>query len=141
MSYDFCMRHPFHILHPLFLKPIRACLGCKGDRICKFIKRNNVSFKLFHCCLIHSSSCYSWKAGKSSLPLSAIGNCGMMKFFVQGISGGLCWKEAWIKVQGFLLNPYKMRSHLESLLMGWDWLQRWVTFDQDRFGTLKQLLL
>lgn len=40
---------------------------------------------------MHSLSCYSWKAGKS-FHLSATGNCGM-KFIVQSISGGLCWKD------------------------------------------------
>jgi len=54
---------------------------------------------------------------------SAVGNCGMKKFFVQGISGGLCWKEAWIEVQGSLLNLCKIRSPLGFLLMGCDWLQ------------------
>lgn len=63
---------------------------------------------------MHSLPSYSWKAGRF-FHLSAIGNRGI-KFFVQGISGGLCWKDLGPTLQHFWIC---IRWHLTWHLYWW----------------------
>lgn len=138
-SYNFDMRHQFHFLCHFFLKPIRVCLGCKGDRIGQFFKSSNVLFKLFHCyfnaftimLLLEGREVLLSATGNSSTKFCFVWNCSLF-FFLKASAGRRFGSRSkahfWICVKW---------DHLGSLLIGWNWLQKWVTFDQDRFMTSK----